>query len=37
MKDQTKIADATYIDAISGLKLDTLKQYRGGKSLSCRN
>ena len=27
MKDQTKIADATYIDDISGLKLDTLKQY----------
>jgi len=27
MKDQTKIADATYIDDISGLKLDTSKQY----------
>jgi len=27
MKDQTKIADATYVDDISGLKLDTSKQY----------
>ena len=27
MKDQTKITDATYIDDISGLKLDTSKQY----------
>jgi len=27
MKDKTKIADATYIDDISGLKLDTSKQY----------
>ena len=27
MKDQTKIADATYIDDISGLKLDTSKPY----------
>ena len=27
MKDKTKIADATYIDDISGLKLDTSKLY----------
>ena len=27
MKDQTKIADATYVDDISGLKLDMSKQY----------
>ena len=27
MKDKTHIADATYIDDISGLKLDTSKQY----------
>jgi len=27
MKDNTKIADATYIDDVSGLKLDTSKQY----------
>ena len=27
MKDQTKIADATYVDDISGLKLDTSKSY----------
>jgi len=27
MKDKTKIADATYVDDISGLKLDTSKQY----------
>ena len=27
MKDQTRIADATYIDDISGLKLDRSKQY----------
>lgn len=27
MKDNTKIADATYVDDISGLKLDTSKQY----------
>ncbi|MCF6206306.1 MAG: mobile mystery protein B [Sulfurovum sp.] len=27
MKDTTKIADATYVDDISGLKLDTSKQY----------
>lgn len=27
MKDNTKIADATYLDDISGLKLDTSKQY----------
>ena len=27
MKDKTKIAGATYIDDISGLKLDTSKQY----------
>jgi len=27
MKDQTRIADATYVDDISGLKLDTSKQY----------
>lgn len=27
MKDQTKITDATYIDDISGLKLDTSKPY----------
>jgi len=27
MKDKTKITDATYIDDISGLKLDTSKQY----------
>jgi len=27
MKDKTRIADATYIDDISGLKLDTSKQY----------
>jgi Fic-DOC domain mobile mystery protein B len=27
MKDTTKIADATYVDDVSGLKLDTSKQY----------
>lgn len=27
MKDNTKIADATYVDDVSGLKLDTSKQY----------
>ncbi len=27
MKDTTKIADATYVDDVSGLKLDTAKQY----------
>jgi len=27
MRDQTKIANATYIDDISGLKLDITKQY----------
>jgi len=27
MKDNTKIADATYVDDISGLKIDTSKQY----------
>jgi len=27
MKDNTKIADATYIDDVSGLNLDTSKQY----------
>lgn len=27
MKDKTRIADATYIDDISGLRLDTSKQY----------
>ena len=27
MKDTTKIKDATYTDDISGLKLDTRKQY----------
>ncbi len=27
MKDSTKIADATPLDDISGLKLDTLKLY----------
>jgi hypothetical protein len=27
MKDTTKIKDATYTDDISGLKLDTSKQY----------
>ena len=27
MKDTTKIADATYVDDVSGLKLDTDKQY----------
>jgi len=27
MKDKTKIADATYVDDVSGLKLDASKQY----------